>query len=223
MIRIAARVVAVAVVAVVLGAALTVGSTFLSTSIDAVGVVAAAPPPLPPRTGVWPVNFTLYGNALTGWGFTAATISNPGPNITVFYGDTVNLTLIGNDLQTSHSWFIDYDNSMTPTDDEPNSPPFNGPAEPSLIVWSFQALQPGNWTYRCGMHPNSMTGKIQVLEEPRPVNLTFYGDAGLGWGFSNATIREPAPPLLVLWGTKVTLTLIGHDLTDHSWSVTLVP
>ena len=222
MIRIAARVVAVAVVAVVLGAALAPGSTFLPAAIRPFGVVAAAPPPLPPRTGVWPVNFTLYGNASTGWGFTAATISNPGPNITVFYGDTVNLTLIGNDLQTSHSWFIDYDNSMTPTDDEPNSPPFNGPAEPSLIVWSFQALQPGNWTYRCGMHPNSMTGAIQVLVEPRPVNLTLIGDSTRGWGFSNATIRNPGPPLVVLWGTNLTLTLLADFPTDsayHNWFI----
>ena len=222
MIRIAARVVAVAVVAAVLGAALAVGSTFLSTSIGPVGVVAAAPSPLPPRTGVWPVNFTLYGNASRGWGFSAATISNPGPNVTVYYGDTVNLTLIGNDLQTSHSWFIDYDNSMTPTDDEPNSPPFNGPAEPSLIVWSFQALQPGNWTYRCGMHPNSMTGAIQVLVEPRPVNLTLIGDSTRGWGFSNATIRNPGPPLVVLWGTNLTLTLLADFPTDsayHNWFI----
>src|SRR5207245_7093296 len=121
MIRIAARVVAVAVVAVVLGAALAVGSVFLPASIAPFGFVAAAPPPLPPRTGVWPVNFTLYGNASRGWGFSAATISNPGPSITVYYGDTVNLTLIGNDLQVSHSWFIAYDTSMTPPDDEPNS------------------------------------------------------------------------------------------------------
>src|SRR5437879_1512141 len=161
MIRIAARVVAVAVVAVVLGAALAVGSTFLSTSIDPVGVVAAAPSPLPPRTGVWPVNFTLYGNASRGWGFSAATISNPGPNVTVYYGDTVNLTLIGNDLQVSHSWFIDYDNSMTPTDDEPNSPPFNGRSQAVQRVCDFRPLRPCNWTHRAGRDPNSLADDIQ--------------------------------------------------------------
>src|SRR3989441_9570194 len=222
MIRIAARVVAVAVVAVVLGAALAVGSTFLPTSVAPLGVVAAVPPPRPRRTGVGPVTFTLYGNASRGWGFSAATISNPGPNITVFYGDTVNLTLIGNDLQVSHSWFIDYDNSFTPTDSEPNSPPFNGPAEPSLIVWSFQALQPGKWTYRCGMHPNSMTGAIKVLAEPRPVNLTLVGDSTRGRGFSNATIRNPGPPLVVLWGTNLTLTLLAgfaSDSAPHHWVI----
>src|SRR2546426_10230747 len=104
MIRIAARVVAVAVVAVVLGAALAVGSTFLSTSIDPVGVVAAAPSPLPPRTGVWPANFTLYGNASRGWGFSAATIFNPGPTVTVYYRDTAKLTCIDKPFQTFHMW-----------------------------------------------------------------------------------------------------------------------
>src|SRR5881296_317208 len=141
MIRICAWAASLAMVAVVVGAAVGFGFTFVPAAAASLeNVPADPPPPLPDRTGVWPVNFTFYGNASTGWGFSNATISNPGPNITVFYGDTVNLTLIGNDLQTSHSWFIDYDNSMTPTDDEPNSPPFNGPAEPSLIVWSFQAL-----------------------------------------------------------------------------------
>src|SRR5207245_10590921 len=106
MIRIAARVVAVAVVAVVLGAALAVGSTFLSTSIDPVGVVAAAPSPLPPRTGVWPVNFTLYGDASRGWGCSAATISNAGPNGTVYYGDTENRRLLRDALPTCHDQVV---------------------------------------------------------------------------------------------------------------------
>jgi len=217
MIRMCAWAADLAVVVMVLGAAVASGLP-LTPDAAAPGSNLPVDPPLPARTGVWPVNFTFYGNASLGWGFSNATIANPGPNITVYYGDTVNLTLVGND-PLAHSWFIDYDDSFAPNGNEPNSPPFNGPGNPLVLVWSFSALQPGNWTYRCGMHPNSMTGKIQVLEEPRPVNLTFYGDAGRGWGFSNATIREPGPPLLVLWGTKVTLTLIGHDLADHSWFI----
>jgi len=219
MIRICAWAASLAMVAVVVGAAVGFGFTFVPAAAASLeNVPADPPPPLPDRTGVWPVNFTFYGNASTGWGFSNATIANPGPNITVYYGDTVNLTLVGND-PLAHSWFIDYDNSFAPNGNEPSSPPFNGPGNPAVLVWGFSALQPGNWTYRCGMHPNSMTGKIQVLQEPRPVNLTFYGDAGQGWGFSNSTIREPGPPLVVLWGTNVTLTLIGHDLTDHSWFI----
>src|SRR5947199_10503625 len=108
------------------------------------------------------MSFTIVSNAIQC------------PNITVYYGDTVNLTLVGND-PLAHSWFIDYDNSFAPNGNEPSSPPFNGPGNPAVLVWAFSALQPGNWTYRCGMHPNSMTGKIQVLQEPIPLNLTFYG------------------------------------------------
>src|SRR6266581_454108 len=213
-----ARIAVIAIVAAMLGAA--VGTARLvSASASPQGDPPTAAPPLPPRTGVWPINFTFYGNAGLGWGFSNASIANPGPNITVFYGDTVKLTLVGNDSQVAHTWFVDYDNSFAPNGDEPNSPPFNGPGDPAVLGWSFSALRPGNWTYRCGMHPNSMTGGIHVLQEPRPVNLTFYGDAILGWGFSNSTIREPGPTLVVLWGTNVTLTLIGHDLADHTWFI----
>src|SRR6266571_8432779 len=169
MIRMCAWAANLAVVVMVLGAAVASGLR-LTPDAAAPGSNLPVDPPLPPRTGVWPVNFTFYGNAANGWGFSNATIANPGPNITVYYGDTVNLTLIGNDLQVAHSWFIDYDNSRTPTGDEPNSPPFNGLGDPLVLEWSFQALHPGNWTYRCGMHPNSMTGGIQILPEPRPVN-----------------------------------------------------
>src|SRR5207249_8344749 len=102
-----------------------------------------------------------------------------------YHSDSVNSTLVGN-APLAHTGFVDYDNSFAPNGNEPSSPPFNGPGNPAILVWAFSALQPGNWTYRCGMHPNSMTGKIQVLQEPRPVNLTFYGDAGQGWGFSNS-------------------------------------
>ena len=172
---------------------------------------------LPPRTGISPVNYTLYGNAVGGWGFSSATIREPGPNITVFYGDRVNLTLFGTD-SAPHSWFIDYNNDMIMSPGEPSSKDFNVPGN-VVGNFSFDAVQPGNWTYRCGVHPTTMTGRIQILEQARPVNLTLYGDAGLGWGFSNATIREPGPPIVVLYNTNVTLTLIAHDSAPHNWFI----
>jgi plastocyanin len=172
---------------------------------------------LPPRTGVSPVNYTLYGNAVGGWGLSSATVREPGPNLTVFYGDRVNLTLFGTD-SAPHSWFIDYNNDMSASSGEPSSKDFNVPGN-VVGNFSFDALQPGNWTYRCGMHPTTMTGRIQILEQARPVNLTLFGDAALGWGFSNGTIREPGPPIVVLYGTNVTLTLIGHDSAPHNWFI----
>src|SRR5438128_2147513 len=172
MIRIAARVVAVAAVAVVLGAALAVGSTFLSTSIDPVGVVAAAPSPLPPRTGVWPVNFTLYGNASRGWGFSNATIRNPGPPLVVLWGTNLTLTLLA-DFPTDsayHNWFIDYNGDRAMSAGEPGSPDFNDPVG-RIIVWSMprSEQQTGNWTYRCHVHPTTMTGNISIVGGPPPV------------------------------------------------------
>jgi len=172
---------------------------------------------LPPRTGISPVNYTLYGNAVGGWGFSSATIREPGPNITVFYGDRVNLTLFGTD-SAPHSWFIDYNDDKAPSAGEPASKDFNVPGN-VVGNFSFDAVQPGNWTYRCGIHPTTMTGRIQILEQARPVNLTLYGDAALGWGFSNATIREPGPPIVVLYNTKVTLTLIAKDSAPHNWFI----
>ncbi len=172
---------------------------------------------LPPRTGISPVNYTLYGNAVGGWGFSSTTIREPGPNITVFYGDRVNLTLFGTD-SAPHSWFIDYNDDMAPSPGEPASKDFNVPGN-VVGNFSFDAVQPGNWTYRCGIHPTTMNGTIQILEQARPVNLTLYGDAALGWGFSNATIREPGPPIVVLYNTNVKLTLIAKDSAPHNWFI----
>lgn len=172
---------------------------------------------LPPRTGISPVNYTLYGNAVRGWGFSSATVREPGPNITVFYGDRVGLTLIATD-SAPHSWFIDYNNDLTVSTGEPGSKDFNVPGN-VVGNFSFEALQPGNWTYRCGMHPTTMTGRIHILEQARPVNLTLFGDAASGWGFSNATIREPGPQIVVLYDTNVTLTLIAHDSAPHNWFI----
>src|SRR5437870_974938 len=166
MIRICAWAASLAMVAVVVGAAVGFGFTFVpAAAASLANVPADPPPPLPDRTGVWPVNFTFYGNASTGWGFSNATIANPGPNITVYYGDTVNLTLVGND-PLAHSWFVDYDNSFAPNGNEPSSPPFNGPGNPAILVWAFSALQPGNWTYRCGVHPFSMRGSVSIVGGP---------------------------------------------------------
>ena len=211
-----ARVAVLAVVAVLLGTLVGVGlAPAISPTAASSGVAAADLPP--PRTGISPVNFTLHGDAVRGWGFSNATINKSGPNLTVYYGDTANLTLVGAD-SAPHSWFIDYNNDLTVSVGEPASRDFNVPGN-VVGEFSFAAMQPGTWTYRCGMHPNTMTGTIRILDEPRPVNFTLYGDAALGWGFSNATLHPSGPPLVVLWGTNVTLTLIGHDSAPHNWFI----
>src|SRR5438034_745617 len=119
---------------------------------------------LPPRTGISPVNYTLYGNAEGGWGFSSTTIREPGPNITVFYGDRVNLTLFGTD-SAPHSWFIDYNDDKAASPGEPASKDFNVPGN-VVGNFSFDAAQTGNWTYRCHVHPTSMTGTISIVGGP---------------------------------------------------------
>ena len=89
-----ARVAVLAMIAAVLGSAVGAGVTLTSIPSAASSGMATADLP-PPRTGVSPVNFAFYGNAVRGWGVSNATISEPGPNITVYYGDVMNLTLIG--------------------------------------------------------------------------------------------------------------------------------
>ncbi|MGI0148673.1 MAG: cupredoxin domain-containing protein [Thermoplasmata archaeon] len=113
------------------------------------------------------VNFTLAGHATRGWGFSNATISNPGPDITVYLGDVVTLTLIAND-SLPHNWFIDYNNDSQPNPGEPSSPDFNVPGR-TVVVWNFTADRPGQYQYRCRFHPGSMVGTIMILgEERRP-------------------------------------------------------
>src|SRR5439155_23952322 len=106
MIRIWAWAASLAMVVVVVGAAVGFGCTFVPAAAALLENVPAHPaPPLPARTGVWPVNFTFYGNASTGWGFSVVTITNAGRNNTVYYLDTMNLTMVGH-YPLVHSYFI---------------------------------------------------------------------------------------------------------------------
>jgi plastocyanin len=162
------------------------------------------------------VNLTLYGNAATGWGYGAANLTVPGPNITVYRGDVINLTLFGTDSNVPHNWFIDYNNDLQPSAGEPSSPDFNSGA--AVRNWSLVADRSGNWTYRCRYHATSMYGTIYVQIQPRPVKLALYGNAGTGWGFSRARLTKPGPHLVFLWGTRVNLTLRATDtMTSHTW------
>src|SRR5436309_2916191 len=165
MIRIWAWAASLAMVVVVVGAAVGFGFTFVPAAAASLeNVPADPPPPLPARTGVWPVNFTFYGDARLGWGFSNSTIREPGPPLVVLWGTNVTLTLIGHDL-TDHSWFIDYNDDQVVTPGEPVSPTFNSPVG-KVIVWPFFADQTGNWTYRCGVHPFSMRGSVSIVGGP---------------------------------------------------------
>src|SRR5947209_3590443 len=133
-----ARVAVLAVVAVLLGTLVGVGlAPAISPTAASSGVAAADLPP--PRTGISPVNFTLYGDAGLGWGFSNATLHPSGPPLVVLWGTNVTLTLIGHD-SAPHNWFIDYNNDLSMSPGENASPDFNSPPG-TIVVWSFIAQQ----------------------------------------------------------------------------------
>jgi plastocyanin len=152
-----------------------------------------------------PIALTLYGHSIRGWGFNSSTLKVPGPNLTVYVGVPVSLTLIGADPGVAHNWFIDYDNNNVPNGAEPSSPDFVGPTPK---VYSFTPDRAGNWTYKCRYHFTMMIGTIHVLA---PKNVTLYGDSIRGWGLTNKTIRSPGPRIVLVAGTNVTFTLISND------------
>jgi plastocyanin len=103
-------------------------------------------------------NFHLFGSASQGWGFTAGTMSSPGPAITVTKGDLVNLTLTSQDGFT-HRFFVDYNGNGIIDPGEPASPSFSG-----TINYQFTATTAGTFTYYCSFHPGVMRGTFTVTQ-----------------------------------------------------------
>jgi hypothetical protein len=175
-------------------------------------------PAVAPRT-----NFTLYGHSIDGWGFSNATTSKPGPTLTVYLGDSVEMTLIAKEnVGTPHNWFLDYNNLSSRDQGEPGSADFNGLGDPRVGFLPFIADRPGLWAYRCGFHPTTMWGMLQVMPTGRPLNATLVGSSNRGWGVSNATISNPGPGIQVGSGAHITLTLLANASdanTRHNWFI----
>jgi FtsP/CotA-like multicopper oxidase with cupredoxin domain len=104
-------------------------------------------------------NFTLYGSLFLGWGFTATSISSPGPTIIVEQGDNVNLTLISNDGAT-HRFFVSYTNSSSPNVGDPQSSDFSGTVNFQFVASNTIAT----YEYRCYFHPGTMWGYFKVVQ-----------------------------------------------------------
>ena len=158
--------------------------------------------------------FDLFGDTTEGWGFADTTMSNPGPQLTVSVGDEVKITLTGVD-GAPHNWFIDYDNDRQVDAGEPSSADF----EANTITFTFAPDRAGTFTYRCRIHPTSMTGSIVV--QPQAL-FVLYGSAETGsngWGLTNTTVSQPGPTLTVNEGDTVTIDLIAEDGAPHTFVV----
>ena len=116
------------------------------------------------------VNITLYGSTggifhqtpPIGWGFSATTITTPGPTITINQYDYLNLTLYSEDGEP-HQFFVDYNNDSTI---DPGDPAMPTTFSSSTVgtVWGFNATRSGTFTYRCAIHPSMMYGTLIVVQ-----------------------------------------------------------
>jgi FtsP/CotA-like multicopper oxidase with cupredoxin domain len=107
-------------------------------------------------------DFTLYGSYSQGWGFTASSITSPGPTIVVEQGDTVNLTLINTDgiYANPHRFFVSYTNASSANSTEPQSSDFTTTSNYQFVATNTV----GTYTYGCLYHYDmGMKGSFQIV------------------------------------------------------------
>ena len=142
--------------------------------------------------------FHLYGSFASGWGFSSASMTSPGPTITVTVDDIVNLTLTNEDngiYAPDHQFLLSYHNSSTAQVEDPVSPTF-GPGQ--TIVFTFTANVTGTFTYYCMVHPNPMYGTFVVTsvvpEFPSVIILLCFMTAVVvAVALYNTKIRKQLP------------------------------
>ncbi len=188
---------------------LLAGATFAAAAPSTVTTSAAAG-----TTPAWP--YTLYGDAVHGWGLTPTAISTPGPTLVVTTGEQLHLALYSHDGVT-HTWFLDLNNNSVADSGEPISTPFSSTTTPTWFNFTVSQT-PGTYTYRCSIHPGTMWGELVVMPAP---TFTLWGSAGTthGWGFTATTITQPGPTLDVKQGQTVTVDLFSADGMDHTFYV----
>jgi plastocyanin len=124
-------------------------------------------------------SIALFGNAADGWGLSNATISDPGPTLSFDLGDTITITIWGND-STPHNWFIDYNGNNIPDAGEPSTEEINTTV--LTVTDAFVLDRAGSFTYRCMFHPATMRGTINVASPsstPPPADNTLLIVGGL--------------------------------------------
>ncbi len=188
----------------------------MAVGFGALAYPADASAPVPPLLKE-AKDFTLYGDASGGWGFGKANITNPGPDLYVYQGENISITLYAAD-GIQHDWFIDFNGNRVVDPSEVKAPTFASATTPIVFNFTVPTDRTGPFTYRCHYHPTTMTGIIYVLT--RPV-ITLYGSQLSGWGLSNNTTRNPGPTLYMLYGTNLTIHLVSLDgpRVSHTWFV----
>ena len=108
---------------------------------------------VPPADGA-DVAIPLYGRAggPRGWSVTPGNETDPGPLLSVDRGDLVTMQLTSED-GVPHIFWIDYNADGLISGGEPVSPEFSG-----MILYAFDALRSGTFTYWCAIHQPSMRG-----------------------------------------------------------------
>ena len=127
-----------------------VALAFGLVSIGLLGFVTASGP----LVRAADVTLILHGRFTppTGWSLTPGNETDPGPMLSVNFGDRVTIQLTSDDAMP-HIFWIDYNGNGVIDAGEPESPQFTG-----TILYTFDALRAGTFTYWCAIHAPSMRG-----------------------------------------------------------------
>lgn len=129
------------------------------------------------------------GIAPAGWGFTQATISNPGPTVSVTPGEIVDFTL--NSIDLFHEWHLDLDGDNITDVGEPASGQF-GPSG-SGMPYSFNApLSSGAWWYSCAVHGWDFQRGRFVVGGNAPPTVTLTNPSGAAQTWSGGSLHTVA-------------------------------
>jgi len=103
-------------------------------------------------------SFTLIASATQGWNF-----SIPGPTITAYLGDTINLQLQSSETNP-HDFYVDYNGVAFPDSSDPQSGTFTN----CSTQLEFTLNTVGNFTYYDAYNQNTMFGQLSVMQPPQP-------------------------------------------------------
>ncbi len=140
----------------------------VATLAPAVVLAAGGPVAQPSATKT----YTLYGDGTAGqngWGFTANTVTYPGPTLYANQGDTVSLSLFSKDGM-AHIFVVDWNSDGIKNGADVNSTQFSSTT--TATAFSFTADQAGTHQYFCSLH----TAAVQ--KGPLIVNATGGCDGG---------------------------------------------